>query len=112
MFIWMFGQPLERLVIDHICKNKACVNPIHLRMCTNRENCLRDNLGVSAINARKTHCLNGHDLLDRANLDDYFFKKDGRRICKICLKETMSKAYKKHRRKKKEARIQLLLALI
>lgn len=29
------------LVIDHLCRNRACFNPDHLEPVTQRENCLR-----------------------------------------------------------------------
>lgn len=47
------------LVIDHLCRNRACVNPDHLEVVSQRENCLRGE-GISAIRARQTHCANGH----------------------------------------------------
>lgn len=61
--------------IDHLCRNRACINPTHLEVVTHKENGLR---GISppAINARKQLCSNGHP----------FSKTDSRgyRICNIC----------------------------
>lgn len=49
------------LCIDHLCRVRECVNPAHVEPVTLGENVLRGN-GVSAKNARKTHCKNGHPL--------------------------------------------------
>jgi len=47
-------------VIDHLCRNKACVNPKHLEVVTQRENTLRG-IGPTARLAKRTHCKNGHE---------------------------------------------------
>ncbi len=49
------------LTIDHLCRNRACWNPAHLEAVSNRTNILRG-VGPTAMNAAKTHCVNGHEL--------------------------------------------------
>lgn len=51
------------LTIDHVrtrgCAHRDCCNAAHMEPVTMRVNVLRG-LGLSAENARKTHCLRGH----------------------------------------------------
>lgn len=52
---------LEGLFVDHICKNRKCCNPEHLRLVTPTENTLGyTSENVTAKNLRKTHCKHGH----------------------------------------------------
>ena len=74
---------------DHLCRNRACVNPSHIELVTQRENTLRGN-GTGAQNARKTHCKNGH-LLTGDNLVTNRLKK-GQRVCRICLNSWQRKS--------------------
>jgi len=48
-----------KMTIDHLCRNRKCVNPNHLELVTNKVNCLRG-MSAPAKNARKTHCIYGH----------------------------------------------------
>jgi hypothetical protein len=59
------GPIPEGLMIDHLCRNRACVNVDHLEPVTNRVNILRGET-VPAAMAAKTHCPQGHPY-DEAN---------------------------------------------
>ena len=70
------------LELDHLCRNRTCVNPDHLEPVTTRENILKGN-GFGAINARKTHCPKGHPYAG----DNLYLTKIGRRRCRTCMRE-------------------------
>lgn len=48
------------LVVDHLCRNRSCVNPGHLEAITNEEN-LRRGKGYRLMNGMDDSCINGHD---------------------------------------------------
>lgn len=75
------GRVDDGLVLDHLCKNKNCVNPNHLEAVTTKENNIRGD-GFAGVNSRKTHCIRGHKLIKK-NLCGTYLKK-GIRKCKIC----------------------------
>lgn len=74
-YLLFVGPLIPGLTIDHLCRNRACGNPAHLEQVPRGVNVLRGE-GVSAKNARKTHCPRGHpyDII----------RKNGGRWCSKC----------------------------
>lgn len=58
VYRWLVGPISDQL--DHLCKVRHCCNPAHLEDVTGQENRRRGN-GFSGRNARKTHCVRGHE---------------------------------------------------
>jgi hypothetical protein len=81
------GPIPDGLVIDHLCRNRACVKPDHLEPVTHAVNILRGT-GQSARNARKTVCKYGHALTPD---NVYVHPANGSRNCRQCHRDNESR---------------------
>lgn len=68
------GPIPDGLVIDHLCRNRACWNPLHMEAVTNEENILRGE-SPPAKNARKKVC---------SICGSEFIQEKGGRRCRAC----------------------------
>lgn len=90
-FLLKKGELAADELVDHVCRNRACVNPAHLRAASPKVNALENSACFSAVNASKTHCKRGHEL-SGWNLIQ---RKDGRE-CRKCKNERWA-AWKRRR---------------
>jgi hypothetical protein len=75
------GPIPDGLELDHLCRNRLCVNPEHLEPVTHRENVLRGDAPPAA-NVSKTHCPRGHELTPE---NTYTRRgRPGGRECRAC----------------------------
>lgn len=81
VYTMIVGPIPDGLVLDHLCRNRPCVNPDHLDPVTDRTNTLRgDNPDVTRQRHRaKRHCLRGHPLFG-----NNVILRGGRRHCRAC----------------------------
>lgn len=79
----LFNGRLPIGVTDHLCENRACVNPSHLDECSREENLQRSKLGWGGAQRRIQACRKGH-LFTKENTYLFNTKRGLRRCCKEC----------------------------
>ncbi len=89
-FLTLVGESNSTLDADHLCRNRACVNPAHIEMVTRQVNTVRGD-GPAAVNYAKTHCHLGHPL-EGENLKIGQRNDHARRSCRTCLREAYRRA--------------------
>lgn len=113
-YIGFIGPIPPGMTIDHLCHSadsacrggascmhRRCVNPDHLEAVSGKVNTLRGT-SVSAVNARKTHCIRGHEFTN----ENTYVMPDGGRACRKCRRifEAAYYARKKGAMNRKKAR--------
>lgn len=78
MYAQIKGPIPAGLGLDHLCRNRQCLNPSHLEPVTQTENHRRGNAGHH--NGQKTKCKHGHPLSG----PNVWISIDGRRYCTTC----------------------------
>jgi len=73
------GPVPEGLELDHLCRNRLCVEVTHMEAVTHQENVLRGE-APPAQQARQESCIHGH-LFDKGNT---YIRPDGKRHCRTC----------------------------
>ncbi|WP_443217247.1 HNH endonuclease signature motif containing protein [Sphingobium sp. YC-XJ3] len=86
----------DGLQIDHLCRNRACINPDHLEAVTASENCKRA-APFHPGSRPRTHCLRGHEFAG----DNLFVGRGGKRYCRACCR--IREASRRHYRPTKQA---------
>ncbi len=71
IYEYYYGEIPKGLEVHHICENKQCVNPNHLKALT---------VKVHNKEHAKTECPQGHDYND----ENTYITKEGWRHCKEC----------------------------
>jgi len=79
------GPIPTELQIDHLCRNRSCVNPDHLELVTTQENTRR--------RPAKTHCPAGHEY----NTKNTYRTKLGYKMCRRCHNERTRKRKESYR---------------
>lgn len=93
----MKGEIGQGLTIDHLCRNRSCVNPDHLEPVTGVVNTMRGE-SPHAKHARQTHCKHGHEFTAE-NIIRRKGKPKGRE-CRVCFNARQRETWRQGKRKR------------
>lgn len=90
----VIGKIEEGMTIDHVCRNKSCVNPAHMEIVTRGENSTRAH--SKNMNAMRDNCcIRGHKIEGENVVLEKRKNGSQRKRCKACAKLRDSKRSRK-----------------
>lgn len=91
----IFGSIPEELECHHICENKRCVNPFHIKLVTPIEHLELTPTHYSKQQKSRVCCMQGHAFTQQ----NTYVCTNGARVCRICHREEL-RLYRLRRKEK------------
>lgn len=101
-----YGPVPDGLVLDHLCRQRDCVNPDHLEPVTQGEN-MRRAMTPTMIAFRTGICVRGHPYTP----ESAYYRADGSKQCRVCERIARARRHGKEFRPTPDAEERIARAL-